>query len=116
MIGAPNQNAHISKQITVTMIARYFCVSFTIPTMPNIRESGVHPIISNTPSVTKGLPHPGWRTINNTKATIDTANKLAAIFPKRIFKIYGLMRKKSSINYFRNLVLPARRVRLILSI
>jgi hypothetical protein len=99
IMGAPKQNASKSEVMTVISIASHFFLSTTMPTIPNTNDSGVHPSTSNTPSVANRLPHPGCRIIINRITPAETANKLAAIFPKRINPKYHSGQEKSSVYY-----------------
>jgi hypothetical protein len=70
--------------ISVVMIASSFCRSWMIPTMPNIRAAGNENIISNTPSIARGLPQPGLQRKASANVAPATISRAADIFPKRI--------------------------------
>ncbi len=56
-----------------------------IPTMPTIKAAGNENIISNLPKVARGLLQPGRSIISAHIVAAAMPNKIAEIFPKRIF-------------------------------
>ena len=69
----------------VVIIASNLRWSQMIPTMPNIKAVGNENITSNPPRAARGLPQPGRSTITATIVATATPNRVAEIFPKRIF-------------------------------
>ena len=67
----------------VVTIASCLFVSRKIPIAPATRAAGKDKIISNAPSVARGLPQPGCKTRKTTTVARAIARKAADIFPKR---------------------------------
>ena len=69
----------------VVIIASILRRSQMIPTMPNIKAAGNENVTSSPPRAARGLPHPGRSTITATIVAAAIPNRVAEIFPKRIF-------------------------------
>jgi hypothetical protein len=70
--------------ISVVMIASSFWRSRMIPRMPNTKAAGKENIISNAPSVARGLPQPGLQSTAITNVAPAMISRVAEILPKRI--------------------------------
>ncbi len=65
-IGTPKIAIPSSEVMTSIKTANQRGRSWTTPTTAINQDIGRHPNISNAPSITTGLPHPGCSTINRT--------------------------------------------------